>query len=44
MVKHTQTISRETAMNCLSVFDNFAGLALKALRNAREFAVELILQ
>ena len=44
MVKHTQTISRETEMNCLSVFDNFAGLALKALRNAREFAVELILQ
>ena len=30
MVKHTQTIRRLLATNCLSVFDHFVGLALKA--------------
>ena len=31
MVKHTQTIRRQEPTNCLSVFDNFVGLALKGL-------------
>ena len=31
MVKHTQTIHRLLRTNCLSVFDHFAGLALKGL-------------
>ena len=31
MVKHTQTIRRQQPTNCLSVFDHFAGLALKGL-------------
>ena len=32
MVKHTQTIRRQFADDCLSVFDHFIGLALKGLR------------
>ena len=31
MAKHTQNICREKPTNCLSVFDNFVGLALKGL-------------
>ena len=31
MVKHTHTIRRFLPTNCLSVFDHFVGLALKAL-------------
>ena len=31
MVKRTQTIRRQQPMNCLSVFDHFAGLTLKGL-------------
>ena len=31
MVKHTQTIRRMLATNCLSVFKHFVGLALKSL-------------
>ena len=31
MVKHTQTIRRQIAWVCLSVFDHFVGLALKGL-------------
>ena len=31
MVKHTQTISRLLPTNCLSVSENFVGLALKGL-------------
>ena len=31
MVKHTQTIRRQIADNCLSVFDHFVKLALKGL-------------
>ena len=31
MVKHTQTIRRQQPTNCLSVFDQFVGLALKGL-------------
>ena len=31
MVKHTQTIRRQIADNCLNVFDHFMGLALKGL-------------
>ena len=31
MVKHAQTIRRQKAINCLSVFDHFVGLALKGL-------------
>ena len=31
MVKHTQTIRRIFQTNCLSVFDHFAGSALKGL-------------
>ena len=31
MVKHTQTIRRQIATNCLSVFDHFVKLALKLL-------------
>ena len=33
MVKHTQTIRRQLPTNCLSVFDHFANLALKGLKN-----------
>ena len=32
MIKHTQTIRRLLPTNCLSVFDHFAGLALKGLK------------
>ena len=31
MVKHTQTIHRQQLTNCLNVFDQFVGLALKGL-------------
>ena len=31
MVKHTQAIYREKSTNCLSVFDQFVGLAPKGL-------------
>ena len=31
MVKHTQTIRRQKATNCLSVLDHFVELALKGL-------------
>ena len=31
MVKHTQTIRRQQPTKCLSVFDDFEGLALKGL-------------
>ena len=33
MVKHTQTIRRLLATNCLSVFDHFVWLALKGLKS-----------
>ena len=33
MVKHTQTIRRQIADECLSVFDHFVKLALKGLTN-----------
>ena len=32
MVKHTQAIRRLSPTNCLSVFDHFMGLVLKALK------------
>ena len=32
MVKRTQAIRRQQATNCLSVFDQFGGLALKGLK------------
>ena len=32
MVKHTQTICRQIADDCLSVFDHFVVLAVKGLR------------
>ena len=32
MAKHTQTIRRQKAENCLSVFKHFVGLVLKGLR------------
>ena len=41
MAKHTQTIRRQIALNCLSVFGHFVNLALKGLRN-EEFYVILI--
>ena len=31
MVKHTQTIRPQQPTNCLGVFDDFLGLALKGL-------------
>ena len=31
MVKHTQTVCPQKPTNCLSVFHNFVGLALKRL-------------
>ena len=34
MVKHTQTIRRQDATNCLNVFDNFVGLALQELTSS----------
>ena len=33
-VKHTQTIRRQNANECLSVFDHFVGLTLKRYSNA----------
>ena len=33
MVKDTQIIRQQQLTNCLSVFDHFAGLVLKGLRN-----------
>ena len=35
MVKHTQTIRRQQATNCLSVFDHSVGLAVKGLRRSQ---------
>ena len=32
MVKHTQTVRRQFATNCLSVFDHFVKLTFKGLR------------
>ena len=37
MVKHTQTIRWQKLMNCLSVFDNFLGLALNRLIKSEFF-------
>ena len=31
MIKHTQTIRQQKPTNCLSVFDQFLGLAFKGL-------------
>ena len=39
MVKHTQTIRRLHATNCLSLFDHFAVLALKGLNNQYSISV-----
>ena len=33
MVRHTQTIRRLLTTNCLSMFDDFVGLALKGLKH-----------
>ena len=33
MIKNTQTIRQQQPMNCLSVFDNFVGLAVKGLNS-----------
>ena len=42
MVKHTQTIRREKPTNCLSMFDNFVGLALKGLREKSPILMTLV--
>ena len=34
MVKHSQTIRRQDATNCLNVFENFVGLALQGLTSS----------
>ena len=34
MVKNTQAIFQQQSTNCLSVFDNFVGLAPKGLKNS----------
>ena len=39
MVKHTQTICWQKLTNCLSVFDDFVGLALKGLKKGDSGAV-----
>ena len=39
MPEHTQTICRQKPTNCLIVFDNFVGLALKGLGRVRDDAV-----
>ena len=36
MVKHTQTIHRQQPMNCLSVFNQFVGLAPKGLSESKQ--------
>ena len=36
MVKHTQTICQQKSTNCLSVFDDLVGLALKGLMLAQD--------
>ena len=36
MVKHTQTISWQKPTNCLSMYDNLVGLALKRLNSSVE--------
>ena len=41
MVKHTQTIRQLLPMNCLSVFDQFVGLALKRLTSEETFDKKL---
>ena len=40
MVKHTQTIRPQKPTNCLSVFDHFAGLALKGLNSIVPFDIQ----
>ena len=40
MVKHTRTIRQLLPMNCLSVFHNFVGLALKGLGSGPMFQQE----
>ena len=42
MVKHTQTIRRQIAWVCLSVFHNFVILALKGLRKLNNDARDLV--
>ena len=44
MVNHIQTIRRLLAMNCLSVFDHFIGLAFKGLNTLPGFSATGILQ
>ena len=41
MIKHTQTIRWQLPTNCLSVFDNFVGLALKGLSFVLLVAIQL---
>ena len=37
MVKHAQTVRWPLPTNCLSVFEHFAGLALKVLKYSRQY-------
>ena len=41
MVKHTHTIRWQKPTNCLSVFDDFVGLALKGLKGLQRFFEDL---
>ena len=43
MVKHTQTIRQQQRTNCLSVFDQFVGLALKGLRDGLSYHNQKVL-
>ena len=42
MVKHTQTIRQQKPTNCLRVFDQFVGLALKGLNCQKKLKIILI--
>ena len=42
MVKYTQTIRRQFANDCLSVFDHFVGVVLKGLINRIDTLIKMI--
>ena len=42
MFKHTQTICRQQLTNYSSMFDHFAGLALRGLKNSQEILIKML--
>ena len=43
MAKHTQTIRRQFADDCFSMFDHFVGLALKRLKHIIKIFPRIVL-